>query len=773
MYSKLILNDIKNSKLISATVVVFIFAATMLTAAAAGISVRLASSVENLFDQAKTPHFMQMHAGSVDYERLERFVQEHPVIEEFLVAEFLNIDGSDILINGSSLTSSVQDNGFVVQNETFDFLLDLENRPIDAQPGTVYIPIYYLQPLGLKVGDRARVGGKDLIVAGFVRDSQMNAGLVSSKRFVVHESDFAELRPIGNPEYLIEFRLNDLSEIARLESQYIEAGLESNGPSAITFTLFRLINMITDAMMIAVLAIVGLLVILIAFLCVRFTLLAKIEEEYKEIGVLKAIGVPQRDIRRIYLAKYLFLAGAACMFGFIAAQFLQAVLAQNMELYMGKSDAGSMPALLGMLTVLLVFLMIYAYVNGIVKRFDHISVAQALRFGAPVSDDRQLRRFRLSLSALPANIFLGIQDLLISKKVYVTMLAVIVLCVFIVTMPADMHHTFSDRSFIGYLGLGDYDLRIDIAQIDGIVDRADELMRGLDADADIAMANLLVSKIFDAPTETGTVRKIKIELGDHRLLPVNYTHGSAPVSEDEIALSELNAQDLEKKVGDRIDLIVDGVWRSFTVSGLYSDITNGGKTAKAAFESADGAVLWVVIAIRLAEGVSAQEKLTELSERFDDVKISDVNGYIDQTFGGTKDAIGRVASVVSVVALIIVFVLTLLFMRMLYFKDRKQIAVLKAVGFRSADIRQQYIVRAMGVLFISLLIGIIFAQTIGRSLGALILSVFNISGIRLLSHTAVHYFAAPVSIGVCVALATILGVRETAHLKISELIKES
>ena len=39
----------------------------------------------------------------------------------------------------------------------------------------------------------------------------------------------------------------------------------------------------------------------------------------------------------------------------------------------------------------------------------------------------------------------------------------------------------------------------------------------------------------------------------------------------------------EKKVGDEITLLTDEGEKHLTVCGIYSDITNGGKTAKAAF----------------------------------------------------------------------------------------------------------------------------------------------------------------------------------------------
>ena len=40
---------------------------------------------------------------------------------------------------------------------------------------------------------------------------------------------------------------------------------------------------------------------------------------------------------------------------------------------------------------------------------------------------------------------------------------------------------------------------------------------------------------------------------------------------------------MNKKVGDVITLVIDGMEKDFSVSGFYSDITNGGKTAKAVF----------------------------------------------------------------------------------------------------------------------------------------------------------------------------------------------
>lgn len=121
------------------------------------------------------------------------------------------------------------------------------------------------------------------------------------------KNDFAEIKSLGSTEYLIEFRLKDLSALGAFETAYASAGLEANGPT-ITYPLFKTLNALSDGMMIAVILLVSVLVVAIAFMCIRFTLLAKIEDDYREIGVMKAIGLRLSDIKKIYLAKYTAIA---------------------------------------------------------------------------------------------------------------------------------------------------------------------------------------------------------------------------------------------------------------------------------------------------------------------------------------------------------------------------------------------------------------------------------------------------------------------------------
>lgn len=143
----------------------------------------------------------------------------------------------------------------------------------------------------------------------------MNSSLSVSRRFIINE-DYDAIEKMGSLEYLIEFRLHDLADSSKVETAYSQAGLESDGPPLMTYTLFQLINAFSDGMTILALVTISLLIILIALLCIRLTLLAKLEEDYRELAILKAIGIPLRDIKRLFLSKYLVIAGFASLLGF-------------------------------------------------------------------------------------------------------------------------------------------------------------------------------------------------------------------------------------------------------------------------------------------------------------------------------------------------------------------------------------------------------------------------------------------------------------------------
>jgi putative ABC transport system permease protein len=772
MYYKIIRNDISKNKLVTLTTMIFIAAAAMLVSLAAILVVNLSGAIDTLMTQAKTPHFMQMHTGEIDTERLTTFAEQNSLVDEFQVLEFLNVEGAEILFNETSLANNVQDNGFSRQSEKFDFLLDLDGNVIKVNDGELYVPIAYMKDNTTKVGDKAVIGGKEFTVTGFLRDSQMNSTLSSSKRFLVSKNDYDEIEGFGSTEYLIEFRLKDLSKLGKFEDAYVFAGLEANGPT-ITYPLFKIINAISDGLMIAVILLISALVVGIAFLCIRFTLLAKIEDDYRQIGVLKAIGLRISDIKKIYLAKYAAVAAVGSILGLALSFIFQGMLLENIRLYMGESENSSFAPFFGIIGVLLVFLAIIGYVNGVLRRFRKISVAEAILFGNSQGKYAVGKHFLLSRNRqFNTNIFLGIKDVLARKGIYATMLTVLVISSFIIIVPQNLYNTISSKSFITYMGVGNCDLRIDIQQTNNIPEKTIDIINNMDSDRDILKYVALTTRTFKVKMGDGSIKSLKIELGDHSIFPVNYSKGREPVGEDEIALSTINANEFDKEVGDVISLVIAEKEKEFIVSGVYSDVTNGGKTAKAVFSDNSANIMWSVISAELSDKSQVSSKVSEYAGRYNFAKVSSIDHYIKQTFGSTISSIRKASYAAIAIALIITVLVTLLFMKMLVTKDKFSIVIMKALGFTNSDILLQYVSRSGFVLFVGIVLGTLLANTLGEILAGAVISSFGAATFTFAINPVSAYLLSPLMMACSVIVATIIGTSRAGQIKISEHIKE-
>ena len=130
-------------------------------------------------------------------------------------------------------------------------------------------------------------------------------------------------------------------------------------------------------------------------------------------------------------------------------------------------------------------------------------------------------------------------------------------------------------------------------------------------------------------TPDGTVSNLLTELGDHRVFPVSYVKGR-PLSPDEIALSAMNAEELGKNPGDSLTLITGSGTQTMTVCGIYSDITNGGKTAKASFPRSSDDTVWAVIYAGLKDPSMLSQTVREYGDTFHDTKVTDIRDYVAQ-----------------------------------------------------------------------------------------------------------------------------------------------
>lgn len=195
MNRRMIINDLRKNKLVSAATCLFMALTAMLLGLAILLFASLADSIDSLMTEAKTPDFLQMHMGDLDESSLQAFSQQRDDIAAMQISTFLNLSNSQLTLGHVSLESNMQDNGLCRQSELFDYLVNSEYHVISPKDGEVYVPVCYRREYGIKSGDVMRIGTEELTVAGFLRDSQMNSMMASSKRFLVSDNDYRRISP--------------------------------------------------------------------------------------------------------------------------------------------------------------------------------------------------------------------------------------------------------------------------------------------------------------------------------------------------------------------------------------------------------------------------------------------------------------------------------------------------------------------------------------------------------------------------------------------------
>ena len=753
MIKRLIINDFKSNKLITVSTCIFMAVTAMLLGMAVFLFASLATSIDSLMTKAETPHFLQMHTGELNESQIDEFVMQRNDVDKKQICRFLNLQNSCIYVGDKSFETNMQDNGLCTQGECFDYLVDGDNKVIQVNSGEVYVPAAYKNEYDIHPGDIMRIGTEELTVAGFLRDSQMNSMMASSKRFLVSVSDYERLKRLGTEEYLIEFRLKEGSDVNAFATEYKDAGLPENGPT-ITYPLIKVMNALSDGIMILIILMVSFVSLFISILCIRYIILTQLEKDRCEIGMLKAVGIPKKDIRSLYLSKYLILLMIGCLVGLITAVVIAGGLGAGIKEMYGEAENKVYIYIFMILGALLAEVMILISICKTLRITEKESAVSALCGRGESGKKSNLWRPALIISAAS---------------------------VFMILVPMGMKNTMADPDFVTYMGIGNSHIRIDVRQKDDIEDATGDIVDEIEQDNRIEKLSVMQTKSYKVSLEDGKAYNIMIENGNHMVFPVNYLKGKYPENENEIALSVLNAEEMGLDIGDGVTVykkIEDGKTEELkcVICGIYSDITNGGKTAKGCINDADDItpVMWSIVYITLKDENCVGEWIDEYQNNHssinDGVKVVGISDYLQGTYGQTIRNISNASVMTIVTTMVIIFVVIVLLMRLIIWKERKDSSLKKALGLSSSQIRKDYMKKLIIYVVPGVLAGVMADMIIGQRLAGGLLSFMGAKGFQFVIEPFSTFLFVPVLIMLSAGAAAILSLNEIRKIRASECL---
>lgn len=779
MYLKLLKNDFKRTPLNNAVLFLFMTFSVTIMVSVCLMFTQLFTSISTMYETAKPPHFLQMHKGELLQEDIDEFNKNYPGIEHWQTVPMIDVYGEELTIipgekgGGKSYTLSEcrLDISLVKQNETYDVLLDGNRNKLEIAPGEIGVPVILLEQYKIDIGDNIMLKSgnveKKFVVSSYVYDGQMNSTLCSSTRFLISDRDFEEmLGNVGETEYLIEAYLKDTSQATVYQTAYeqSEKNLPKNG-QAITYTMIFLLSAMTDILMAMVFFLIGTLLIVVALICLRYTILAELEEDMKEIGTMKALGIPKKGIRSPYLGKIKVLMVAACVFGFLLSLLVVSILTGHMSRTFGEQQMGVKSLFAAVLVCMAVYGIVLIFSKKILGKLRKASVTDLLVTGKGFGKERKQIKDGIHKSKhFSMDLLLGLHEV---RHGYGIVFGLLLIVSFLMVVPNRMVYTMKNEEFMTYMGSPICDVLLEVEQGEGLEERkqaAEKLLQSEMKQGKVVGFEVLKRVRLQAVGADGELVGIHIDTGENAGGGLKYLTGKKPETEMEIALSSLLADELEKSVGDCVILIAGGKKQEFSISGIYQDVTSGGRTAKAVCDFGEEPAEQYTFLV-------TGEK--ELIERFREqlgggYSIENMEEFLRQTLGGVTSQIEKGALVAFFIGICLTILIVLLFLKLRMAREIAALAAKRAMGIPFVAMVKQELYPVMLAGGAGIATGVFLAGVFGDDVVSLVLQIMGIGlkRIEFAETSVLRHLGVPLVLLAVLTIVTYISCRQIKRIDI-------
>ncbi len=752
MYQNILKKDLKRKRAMNIILLLFMILATMFVSSSVSNIINVTTALDSYFEMANAPDYFAVTMNknlTVDLDEtvssasaVDRYATENTL---FLMPENFIYEDKDIVIKvGTNLVhSDICMNYFLSDGSILE----------TVEQGEFYMAEGKADALGVDVGDKLTIElngvSREFVLADKIKDALFGSDQMSVTRYIISEEDFECFLSAENTEE------NYGGTLVYIYSSNIETVLTQIKPlidnSALTMDRAVMkFSYIFDMIVVGILLVVSIILIIIAFVVLRFTISFTLSEEFREIGVMKAIGIGNFKIRSLYLVKYMGLSiigaaiGLALSFPF--SKMLMSVSSQT--IIVGNQS----PILVNILCAVLVMAVIYLFCYGCTGKVKKLTPIDAIRNGQTGERFRKKSLMSLGKSKFPVTPFLALNDIVSSPRRYSIITLTFFLCLALLFILSATVSTMESNSLATAFGWADCDIYLDskILAECMLEDGHEKLEKHLEEMEQTLAENGIPAKcyqeiMFTLPVSFGeNESNICIYHGTGVAMDMyEYTAGIAPQNTDEIAITRIAADKLNANIGDTITIkTIDGD-KEYIISAFFQSMNMQGSGIRLHsdeyinYVQAQGGINTQIFFTDHPDSKEIEQRMEEIQRIFPDFENVKTCAEAVADMVGVAGTLDAVKSLVVVLTIVLAALITVLMERSFIAKEQGEIALMKAVGTRNGKIYAYHTLRFLFVGIIAVIIGEIFAMPLTH---LCIDPIFKMMGMEL----AVDYIINPV-----------------------------
>lgn len=730
MLWRLLKKDMMNRKGVNFILFLFITLSTIFLASSTNNIMVISSAVDYYMDYAHIPDVNILLNSEQDKTKIDQWLiqqKEQGNIKNYDYTNFLEISAKSIFTNQNGKKENIelsQHKGISLwlstQNVDYCLVFDKNGKPIELNDGEVAMSLWMMNNANLHIGDKIIIENqqikKELTIKETIKDAAFGNELMGSTRLVLNDNDFQDLE---SSEYKVGIYYIMTPHADNLMNQFNNQGF-TGVIHALTKDTYKLLYSF-DMIIAGLLILIGICLILIALLVLRFTLVFSIEEQYQEIGILKAIGLKNAFIKKLYLIKYFVIVFIGATLGILLSIPISQAMIKSVSVNMIMSNQQGY-FIMNILCFIFVVTLVTSFCYFCTRRLNKVSAITAIRGGYTGESFHNQNKTHLSkFWFLPVSGYLGVNDIMSHIKRYIMLVITFCVSFILITIPLNTINTMRSTEMVKKFMLDPnssvYLRRIEIEQDDvfhntqDFITRMDNVkneMRGKGYQVEMSAELIYFIRYTDQKThQEESIMTLQMvgkekEVGD-------YEEGKAPILENEIAFSK----DIMKKnkwhIGDRVEVTIHGQKKNLIITGVYSDYMQLGKSARLNSQvNCNQEIMFDYWAIMLDMDMdcSQEETVKILQKDFPHYEWLTAQQIIDEQIGGIQDILDSMLMPMTLMLCAIIMLMTLLMEKLFMTREKSEIAMLKSIGFQYKTIRQWQVIRMIFVALISMIISI-------------------------------------------------------------------
>lgn len=754
MYLNILKKDLKRKKAMNVILLVFIILATMFVSSSVNNILTVTTALDNYFEMADMPDYLVTTMNknlSVD---IDEEINSADAVERYEIEDVLFLSPVNLIFENDEINIPGGTN--IVQSDiSLNYFLSDGSILETVKPGELYMTESKAEAYGVEIGDKLTIelNGASCVVTlkDKVKDALFGSNQVNFTRFIISEEDYSRLiAPEDTKNFyggsLVYIHSSDVESVLTQIKPLLDNSILPMDRAFMKFTY------IFDMIVVGLLLVVSLILIAIAFVVLHFTITFTLSEEFREIGVMKAIGISNFKIRGLYLVKYMGLSVIGAIIGLILSfpfgKMLMSVSSQT--IIIGNSN----PIILNILCAVLVIAVILLFCYGCTGKVKKLSPIDAIRNGQTGERFRKKSIMSLGKSKLGTTPFLALNDIVSAPKRYSIITLTFMLCLSLIFMLSNTVATMNSGSLSTTFGWADCDIYLDskVAMNAMTEDGHEYLEKHLDDMEKTLADNGMPSKcyyetVFNLPVVYGeNESNVCIYHGTGTTMDMyEYTAGAMPKNTNEIAITRLSADKIKADIGDTVTMkTIDGD-KEYIITAFFQSMNQQGdgirlhSDEEINYIQANGCVSTQIMFTDNPDDKEIERRIDEIQRIFPDYENIETCAEMTSDMLGVTETLDAVKSLVAILTIVLSALITVLMERSFIAKETGEIALMKAIGTRNSKI---YNYHALRFLFVGV-IAIIIAEILSMPLTHLCIDpIFRMMGMEL----AVDYIVNPLEL---------------------------